>query len=75
MADTEAQKKHKMLMDWTIALAVIHALLSAVVAYLVQTKSPLLQKIPNALLIFLGISVVVNIIILILASMCRNTSM
>jgi hypothetical protein len=75
MADTEAQKKHKMLMDTVIALAVIHALLSAVVAYLVQTNSPLLQKIPNALLIFLGISVVVNIIILILASMCKNTSM
>ena len=71
----ETHKKHKMLMDWTIALAIIHAVLSGVIGYLVKIDSPLLQKIPNTLFIFLGISVVVNVIILILASICRNLNM
>lgn len=71
----DAHKKHKMLMDSTIALAIIHAVLSGVIGYLVKIESPLLQKIPNGLFIFLVISVVVNIIILILASVCRNLDM
>jgi hypothetical protein len=49
--------------------------LSGVIGYLVKIESPLLQKIPNGLFIFLVISVVVNIIILILASVCRNLDM
>jgi len=67
MEDTHI--KHKMLMDSTIALAIIHAVLSGIIGFLVKIESPLLKK------IFFGISVVINIIILILAYVCRNLDM
>jgi len=61
---------HKKLANTIIALAVIHAVLSAVVGYfLYENKVTPLQG-----AIFCGVSVVVNIIILALAAKCRNLS-
>lgn len=60
--------EHKKLMNAVIALAVIHALLSAVVGGLVFAG-----KLNKELIIgFCVVSVVVNIIILVLANKCKN---
>lgn len=59
---------HKNLMAGVIALAVIHMVLSAAVGVLVSQNN---LK-PQHMIAFCGVSVVVNLIIVVLAGMCHS---
>ena len=61
---------HKKLASAILALAVIHAVLSAVVAYFIYSNEDHTNR--SLLLGFCAVSVVVNIIILSLAAACRK---